>query len=299
MNTFRQHAIRWILPLVLVVALIGARLRVLPSGSVLILAIVSETLTVVLGSVQAWRALRRLRQRRRAGADIWDALTDGIAVFVPRPIARIIALEPRVWACIFIWLFRRPKANATTFPYAAESIMGVFLIAILFSAPIEVLLAEVLVPWGWLRILLVVLEVYSIIWLLGYSASLAVLPHHLGNEALVLRYGLLLDACIPLANIAEIAPERRSSPNGRDGYVADAARRELALVVGGTTNVRLTLHASQTFSGLLRPTPAVDTIFLKVDDPDRFIAAVRARLAPADALLLVNSASEPNMSVRV
>ena len=287
---FFRRGRRWMAPLVMIITLLLIRAHVFTPGAALIMTGAIEGVTLLLGSLQAARAIRLIAQRHHAGVDIWEALTESIALFVPRPLARIIALEPRIWLSIFIWLFRRPRPSAITFAYAGDSVLGIFLIAAAFSAPIEVLLVEALIPWGWLRLGLGLLEIYTIVWLLGYWASLAVLPHRLDVTRLMLHYGLLLDAAIPYTNIATIIRERRTAPTEREGYSSVAERQELALVIGGATNVTLTLQAPQTFSGLLRQTPPVTTILLKVDEPDRFVAAITQRLvSPAVAAPLFAS----------
>lgn len=278
MKMVRRRLARWALPVAILVAVILVRWHLVAPGLAVALVAASEGTTILLGGIQATRAVSRTLRQRRAGVDFWDALTDGIAVFVPRPVARVIALEPRVWLSIFVWLFRRPRPDATTFPYAADSILGFFLLAVGFSAPIELLLVEALVPWSGVRLVLVLLEIYTFVWLLGYWASLAVLPHRLERACLMLHFGLLFDAPIPYANIATVAQEQRPSANGCEGYHLAAERQELALVIGGATNVVLTLHTPHVFMGLLRPMPPVQTILLKVDEPERFMRAVTARM---------------------
>ena len=281
MSSQLRRVARWGILVVILIEIVLVRGRFLTTTTAVAVAAAFESMTILLGSLQAIRATRRIIRGRRAGADIWDALTDGLTVFVPRPIARVIALEPRIWVSLFVWLLRRPRPNATTFPYAANSVIGILTIAILFSAPVEMLLAELLVPWGWLRLVLIVLEIYTIVWLLGFGASLSVLPHRLTSDALILHYGLLLDVPLPYANIATITYERRSSMNGREGHHFVAQRCELALVVGGMTNVRVTLYEAQTFMGIMRRTPPVQTILLKVNEPEGFVAAVAERLSPS------------------
>jgi hypothetical protein len=48
--------------------------------------------------------------------------------------------------CLFRWIFHRREPDDDTFSYSHGSIVGVFVLALLFSAPVEILLVELLIP---------------------------------------------------------------------------------------------------------------------------------------------------------
>jgi hypothetical protein len=166
-------------------------------------------------------------------------------------------------------------------------------IVALLTAPVEVLFFELVIPWPWLRLLLLVVAVYSFIWLLGLYASLVVLPHRLEPSALRLRYGALAEGRIPYTAIATAERARRSAPGGRDGArVADeGGARALYLGVGGRTDLTLRLREPQTFSGLRGPTPPVETVHLATDDPDRLARALAERIGAASPTAVPQPAS--------
>jgi hypothetical protein len=253
-----------------------------------------EVLVLAVAGRQILLAIRRYRRDRTAGLDVWAALEEGLAVLLPRPLARLAALEPRLWYCLGRWLARRGRRTAETeFPYHRRSLVGAIVIVALLTAPVEVLFFELVIPWPWLRLLLLVVAVYSFIWLLGLYASLVVLPHRLEPSALRLRYGALAEGRIPYTAIATAERARRSAPGGRDGArVADeGGARALYLGVGGRTDLTLRLREPQTFSGLRGPTPPVETVHLATDDPDRLARALAERIGAASPTAVPQPAS--------
>jgi hypothetical protein len=240
----------------------------------------AELILLVAAMALAIPAWRRARASRASGATGWQAFEAGLAVFVPQPIAHLIALEPRLWTCIILWLRRRPRQPGD-FAYHQGSIVGVLAIAALFSAPVEILLAEVLIPWTWLRLALLVASIYAVIWIFGFAASLATIPHHLGADGIWLNYGLLATTHIPYSAIIAVTTERRSPRSGREGLTVDGHAGIAYLAIGGQTMVTLTLREPISFQRLFTASAPVQRIGLAVDDVRDFVAAITTRLEPA------------------
>ncbi len=136
-------------------------------------------------------------------------------------------------------------------------------------------------PWWWLKWALLFLGLYAILWLLGLSASLVVLPHALEADGLRLRYGLLAEGFIPYGEIEAASRERREASNSGDGLSSVLEEDALYLAAGGRTDVALRLHAPRSMRGLLRDTEPASRVNLAVDEPDGFVRALRERIATA------------------
>jgi hypothetical protein len=244
----------------------------------LILSVSAELLILGLVLALAIPAWRHARSGRASGASGWQALEAGLTALVPRPLARLIALEPRLWFSIALWLRRRPRQPGD-FTYHQGSLVGMLALASLFSAPVEILLAEALIPWAWLRLTLLIAAIYAVIWVLGFAASLATIPHHLGDKGLSLHYGLLAEAHIPYVAIASVTYERRAPRSGREGFSLDHQTGMAYLSIGGQTSVTLALREPGAFQLLFRSAPPVQRISLAVDDPRDFVAALTERMA--------------------
>lgn len=217
---------------------------------------------------------------------------NSFALLLPRRAARMVMLEFQLWACLLLWLFRRRRADLSAFTYHKRSIFGVFLIAALFSSPVEILLFEFLIPWTWLRLLLLIASVYSLVWVLGLYASLVTLPHQLDAEGVRLRYGALAEGFIPFATIAEVAREKRKTPKKTQGLSLSADQPAAYFGIDGTTDVVLHLFAPQQMRGFLNSTPPVSTVYLAVDEPERFVRELRQRLEQRDERAMPLTGSE-------
>jgi hypothetical protein len=281
-----ERVLKWVLPLLLLGNLILVGSGVLEAQTALLVGAVAEGALLLVAGRQIWVAVRRYRQDRAAGLDLETALEEGMAVFLPRPAARLAALEPRLWITLVRWLTRRP-VGPDTYPYAKRSVLGAFLAVAVFSAPVEIFAFELLIPWPPVRVLFLLLSIYSTLWLVGLYAGMKMYPHHLGAEGLRLYLGLQAGAVIPYADIAAAEAVRRKSPGGKDGLQVVPAEEAAYLAVGGRTDVTLRLRRPTVIAGLLRPTPPVTTVHLAADDGPVLAAAIQARLVATLASPLI------------
>lgn len=201
---------------------------------------------------------------------------------LPRRAARMVTLEFQLWACLVLWVFRRRRADASAFSYHKRSIFGVLLIAVLFSSPVEILLFEFLIPWTWLRLVLLIASIYSVIWLVGLYAAQVTLPHRLEAEGLRLRSGALAEGFIPYTVLAGVSREKRRTPKKPQGLSLSADQSAAYFGIDGTTDVALRLSLPQQMRGFLSLTPPVALVYLAVDEPDRFVRELRQRLELCD-----------------
>ena len=216
---------KWLLPLLIIIEAALVWTGVLDLAEAVGVIIGIEVLLALVAARQILTAMRRFRQGRDAGLDAWAALEDGLAVLLPRKVARVAAQEPRLWACLAQWALRR-RPRQGEFTYHRRSAVGPLLLAVVFTTPVEVLLFELLIPWSWLRWVLLVAAIYLLFWAFGFYASLVVLPHRLEHSGLRLHYGTFADGYIPYGAIAIADLERRRSPGGGDGL--KVARQENA-----------------------------------------------------------------------
>ena len=124
-----------------------------------------------------------------------------------------------------------------------------------------------------------ILYVYAIFWILGFYASLAVLPHRLEDASIRLRYGALAEGFVPYEQIESVERMRRNSPKGGEGLQFDPTEGAAYLAVGGKTDLTLNLRAPLTIEGLLRESPPATIVHLAVDEPQKLAEVLRRRLA--------------------
>ena len=77
--------------------------------------------------------------------------------------------------------------------------MGLIIVMVAFTTPVELLVLELRAPRVWLRISLLALGHYALLWIFGFYASLVTLPHRLEEKGLRLRYDALAEGFVPLS----------------------------------------------------------------------------------------------------
>ncbi|MHA2790040.1 hypothetical protein ACXZ66_12995 [Corynebacterium sp. S7] len=102
---------------------------------------------------------------------------------------------------------------------------------------IEAVIVDFLISVPWLRIVAVILAVYSVILIWGILAGERIRPHYLGADHLVLRRGRKTFATIPLAAIASTRPERTFNSEMHE-------LRDDSLTLGGSHGTDTTLALS-------------------------------------------------------
>jgi len=274
-----ERLLKWSLPVLIVVNVGLVWSGVLEAGTALLLGVTLELLVLLVALRQVVVAARRYRRDRAAGLDVEAALEDGLAVIFPRSAARVIAIEPRIWICLYRWLFRRRSPAPNEFSYMKRSPMGMLLALVLVSTPVELFLIELLVPWDWLRWLLLIAGIYAALWLLGVYASLKVLPHRLDPDALRIYYGILASGSVPHAAIASVSLEGRKAPEAAEGLRVTPMKAAAYVAVGGRTDLTLHLREPVVLYGLTKPTPPVSTIHLAADNPEGLLNALHGRIA--------------------
>lgn len=184
-------------------------------------------------------------------------------------VARLLRLESRIWTYA---LLRRPVVQA--FPgqrhfhvgrqgFNATNQLG-FLILIGAEIPIAHFLIALFDPT--LAAVVTALSVYGFLFLLADCRATRLRPISLDAGGLHLRYGVVTDTWLPWSQIAAVTPHR--------GEVR-RTRGERRLIGMGEANVCIELVPDATLDGLFGARPT-RRLYLGVDEPGEFIAALRA-----------------------
>ncbi|MEU0739306.1 hypothetical protein [Streptomyces sp. NPDC006134] len=113
---------------------------------------------------------------------------------------------------------------------------------------------------------MLVLDVYTLLFVVGLHAASVVRPHVLGSGTLRIRQGLHTDLRVPLERIASVRRELRTTHREADG--------ELDLVVGSQTSVTLELTEPVTHVSLFGRRRPVRTVRFHADDADGLVRAL-------------------------
>lgn len=271
----------WATP-VLVVADIGLVLSGLISvrGAVIVVVVV-EILLAVTAANRGLAAMRCFRTQRAAGRAGWVAAEDGLSQITPRPVARALLIEARLWVCLFRWIGgRHDGKRPDTYSYRGgfhTLVVAVLAFTVVEGATVESVLAVAWPhsPWPWVML---ALHVYGVIWIAGLLASLHTEPHRLDRHVLRLRDSLFTEVTIPYAAIVDV---RRIAEPGitRSGLKIDKGAGTARLTYGGAT-IGLTLDPAESIEVNGRPlTEHVNSLSITADDPAAFRRALSVRLA--------------------
>ena len=276
-----KRALRLLLPAVLLIEaalLWSGELRL--GGAILVVAGI-EVVLLLVGIGEVILVVRRYRGGRGAGLGPWEALEGGLALILPRPVAKLVVSEPRMFVCLARWVFGRAKPGEAEFGYGKGSPLEMLLVMVLLTAPIEVVFWELLIPWAWMRWALLALSIYSVFWLFGLYASRVALPHRLEEEGLSLRQGLFAEAFVPYAEVKGAERKRRKSPRDGDGLQRSPDGDAAYLAINGRVDLALTLRNPLTVRGFLKDIGPVGVIHVAADEPERMLRELRRRLEGA------------------
>ena len=156
----------------------------------------------------------------------------------------LIRFEVGIWKSLFLWVTRRvagmhPGAEAFAYHRQIAPILGAFI----FVSVIELPVVHLLIPWDTVRLVVLFLSVWGLLWMVGLLASMKVFPHLLDADGLRIRYGTSVEVRVPWDAVESVGAKRRSvesrvePPGGgrrrdRPGDEADAGRRGAASAGG-------------------------------------------------------------------
>jgi len=194
--------------------------------------------------------------------------------------------ELRLYRSLFRWVARRRdvKGDAEAFGYAkvVTPVMWLWI----FASTVEVPLVHILIPWDTVRIAVLVLSVWGLVWMVGLLASLNVYPHLLSPSTLRVRHGASVDIPLPWAAIETVKAEQRDLRSTVWTLQPRETERGTDLQVGvsGQVNVHAVLREPLTVDTPKGPMKITELSFL-VDDPRALVTRARYHLTPEDLRL--------------
>jgi hypothetical protein len=240
----------------------------------LILAV--EALVIGLVLYRAVTIVRRVREvELPAGVRGLAAVRQVVTTAFPGPIGQIMVSEIAIW--LSLWRIATPwrRRCETTFSYHRQSTGLAMLVVVLLTAPVELLLFELLVPWAPVRWLLLIATVYSVIWFAGFALAPVAHPHSLGRTSLTLRNGALTRIELSYDDIVAVERVRVAWP-GMPGRIPPSLviRDGTAYLPGSDRHqIQIDLRAPR----VVAPSPddsPVDRIVFTADEPGSLVAAV-------------------------
>jgi hypothetical protein len=195
----------------------------------------------------------------------------------------LVRLEIGIWRSLFLLVTRRvsgrgPGVQEFSYSRQISPIIGAFIFVSLIELPV----VHLLIPWDMVRLVVLVISVWGLLWMVGFLASMKVFPHLLDGDGLRIRYGTSVDVAIRWSAVASVTARRGSiasrknvhvESGGGDGTVA-------SFPVMKQTRVDVALERP-TCVALPEGTEEITAVRLYADDARAFVAAARERLEAA------------------
>lgn len=193
---------------------------------------------------------------------------------VPEPVRRVVGHELRVMWSLALWAARRRhgvREGDLAFGHARDQ--AAMLYGLVFVCVVETVgMAVLLRSWPAAHAVMLVVDVYTVVLMLGVHAASVTRPHVLSAYSLRVRHGAHRDLLIPLELISAARGERRFTHEAADGV--------LDIPVAAQTSLTLELTEPVTAVGFLGGRQQVTTVRLHSDEPEKLRAALtRARTA--------------------
>ncbi|HZH75340.1 MAG TPA: hypothetical protein VEY88_04860, partial [Archangium sp.] len=262
------------------VVLFSVSLRVVgvPTSDMLLgLAVAAEA---ALAAVVLMGLVRALRQP----GDTWVRLRETLRERLPAPVAEVAFGEVRLMSAVVAALLRRPllapESSPTVFvPMAASRtewmIPVVTLAMVVEGTAVHLLLYSLGARSEWLHGVLLALNVYTVLWLVGDRRLMRQSAHRLESEALELSLGLRFSARIPYEKLARVLPLRTEAE--RRSVQPRGGKKNPAVTPFEEPNVHLCLHEPVRATLFFGITRQVEHLDLFVERPEEFIAALVER----------------------
>lgn len=201
---------------------------------------------------------------------------------LPELLWNALLYELSLYRSLARWLARRPDVPAAATPIGYSQIVAPMLWLWIFGSTVEVIVVEVVLrhleqPWAdAIRVPLLVLGIWGVVWMLGMLASYRVRPHLLTDAELHVRSGARTWLTVPLAAVEGTRTVEHEVPGVIRSLHVDGA---LALVgAGSRTNLELVLTRPTTLA-TSKGEVLVSRVGIWVDDPREIAAQIRPLLS--------------------
>lgn len=192
---------------------------------------------------------------------------------------RAVMMELRGYQSIYRFAFRRPRVppGAAGFSYS-QPILTIMIVIVAVSA-VEVVVVDVIVRrWAYVRVPLLILSVWGLVWMLGLLFGMLVRPHAVGPDGIRVRYGSEVDIPIGWDDIHSVARQKNVITEIRPKVTVDAdGAATLHMRIMNETNIAVELERAMPLR-LPHGTETVNRVNLYADDPAAFLDEVRKHI---------------------
>ncbi len=209
---------------------------------------------------------------------------------VPVPVLRLVGHELRLMHSLLLWTARRRDGvgpGDRAFGHARDQ--AALMYGFAFVCAVETVgMSYLLGAWPMVHAVVLFLDVYTVLFVVGLQAASVTRPHVLTSDTLRLRQAAHVDLRIPLERIAAVRHELLFTHEKQEGV--------LNLKVAAQTSLTLELSEPVTAVSMLGRRYEVRTVRCHADDARALGAAVREAVAGAAGAARCNVTREGTSS---
>jgi hypothetical protein len=199
--------------------------------------------------------------------------------FVSYLARRAIVMEIRGYQSIYRFLFRRPKVPAGHIGFSYyQPVLAILIVFIAVSA-VEVVVVDLIVRrWASIRIPLLILSLWGLIYMLGFLFGMLTRPHAIGPSGIRARYGAEVDIPLLWDDIESVTRRKHMLQSKQPKVTVDQdGKATLHLRMQNETNIEVQLRGPIEVR-LPHGPETISKVALYADDSQAFMEEVqRAR----------------------
>jgi hypothetical protein len=189
---------------------------------------------------------------------------------------RATMMELRGYQSIYRFVFRRPKvpAGGVGFSYH-KPVLPILIVFVVVSA-LEMLVVDLIVRrWAYIRLPLLILSIWGIIYMLGLLFGMLVRPHAITADGIRVRYGSEIDLPIAWDDVHSVTRRKRVNSDKQPKVTRDDnGEASLHMRIQNETNLEIRLNRPVSLR-LPHGIETVSMVNLYADDPQAFMDEVR------------------------
>lgn len=273
-----------ITPLLVVGAFALNRGNVLDGRQALVAIVLVEGLLSARMFLGVEKVRRAYRESRASGLGYRKSAFEGLRSAGSGPFAALFVGELLIWRSLFRLVRGGWKLSENEFSYHRRSpLIGLVFVTVI-TAPAELLVIDLVVPWRTVRFVLLFLAIYSLLWILGYAAAQMCSPHRLTASELIVRKGFLAEARIPFSEIDLVERTSRNLPKTADRWGVAIIDGTAYYVIAGQADVVVHLRTPISVRRLLDDSEPCFVYRVAVDNPYQFVRLIGERMRPETPL---------------
>jgi hypothetical protein len=193
---------------------------------------------------------------------------------------RAWTMEIHGYQSIYRFVFRRPRVptGSVGFTYSAPILS--ILIVLTFVSAVELVVVDVIVHrWApGIRVPLLILGGWGLIWMIGLLLGVLTRPHAVGPDGVRVRFAADTDIPVSWDDVYSVGRRRRTRNDGEPALIVDDdGSVTLHVRVGDETNLEIVLERDLTVPTTRGP-EVVRRIALYADDPKAYLDEVRRHI---------------------